>query len=49
MMDVPSIQVAEPRIPPYVVCPYCNEKYPFAKQKEHWRTVRNQEEFREQY
>jgi transposase len=40
MTSFPLIQVLEPRIPRYVICPDCNQKHPFVKQKEHWRTVK---------
>jgi transposase len=40
MSDSPLIQVIEPRIPRHVVCPYCEQRQPFRKKKEHWRTVK---------
>ena len=40
MTSFPLIQVLEPRIPHYVICPDCKQKHPFVKQKEHWRSVK---------
>jgi hypothetical protein len=40
MSEAPSIQVLEPRIPQYVVCPFCGLRQPFAKETQYWRTIK---------
>jgi len=40
MTDPPTIQIVEPQVAHQVICPYCKQKQPFIKQKEHWRTVK---------
>jgi len=35
-----SIHIVEPRIPRYVVCPFCGLKQPFIKETQYWRTVK---------
>ena len=40
MTGFPEIQVVEPRVPRYVICPHCKQKQFFVKQKEHWRTMK---------
>lgn len=39
MAGPPLVQVVEPRLKAYVVCPHCRRRQPFVKEKEHWRTV----------
>ncbi len=40
MLKPPSVQIIEPRLPHYVVCPFCGLKQPFIKETQYWRTLK---------